>query len=127
MCDTAGSMSDSPLDDFRARDRLPTDAARPEAVAKRHGRGSRTARENLADLVDPDSFVEYGRLAVAAQRGRRDLDDLRANTPGDGVITGLATINAAEVGARRAATAVIINDQTVLAGTQGYFHHRKID
>ncbi|MEO0603552.1 MAG: carboxyl transferase domain-containing protein, partial [Myxococcota bacterium] len=120
-------MSDSPFDDFRTRDRLPRDDARPEAVTKRHARGSRTARENLADLVDPDSFVEYGRLAVAAQRGRRDLDDLRAKTPGDGVITGLATINAAEVGASRAATAVIVNDQTVLAGTQGYFHHRKID
>lgn len=119
--------NDSPLDLWRDRDRLPDDNARPTAVAKRHGRGSRTARENLDDLVDPGSFVEYGRLAVAAQRGRRSLDELQAETPADGVITGLATINAHAVGAESAAVAVIVNDQTVLAGTQGYFHHRKID
>ena len=44
------------------------DDARPERVSRRHQRGGRTARENIADLCDPGSFVEYGRLAVAAQR-----------------------------------------------------------
>ena len=67
------------------------DETRPQAVAKRRARGFRTARENLEDLCDPDSFIEYGQLAVAAQRQRRSLDDLRTNTPADGVITGLAT------------------------------------
>ena len=70
------------------------DESRPQAVAKRHASGLRTARENLKDLCDPGSFIEYGQLAVAAQRQRRSLDDLRTNTPADGVITGLATINA---------------------------------
>jgi acetyl-CoA carboxylase carboxyltransferase component len=103
------------------------DETRPQAVAKRRARGFRTARENLEDLCDPDSFVEYGQLAVAAQRQRRSLEDLRTNTPADGVITGLATINCGQTGPSGSQVVVIINDYTVLAGTQGYFHHRKID
>lgn len=63
---------------------LTEDAARPEAVARRHEAGGRTARENIADLVDEGSFVEYGRFAIAAQRARRDLDDLIARTPQTG-------------------------------------------
>src|SRR3954451_18980515 len=50
---------------------LTEDAARPDAVARRHDGGGRTARENITDLVDAGSFVEYGRYAVAAQRSRR--------------------------------------------------------
>ena len=42
------------------RHRFGLDEARPDAVAKRHQRGNRTARENLADLVDDGSYVEYG-------------------------------------------------------------------
>jgi acetyl-CoA carboxylase carboxyltransferase component len=75
------------------------DRGRPEAVAARHAKGYRTARENLEDLCDPGSFVEYGQLAVAAQRQRRTLEELRGSTPADGVITGLATINADRFGA----------------------------
>lgn len=96
------------------------DGVREDAAAKRHARGYRTARENLSDLVDPDSFVEYGQLAVAAQRNRRDYEDLQVNTPGDGVITGVGDING-----QRAA--VVVYDYSVLAGTQGYFHHMKLD
>lgn len=99
---------------------LTRDGARPEAVARRHGYGHLMAREWLDLLLDPDSFVEYGSLPVAAQRSRRDLDDLMANTPADGLITGLGT-----VGGRR--IAVLAYDYTVLAGTQGYFNHRKTD
>ena len=69
------------------------DGQRSEAVAKRHARGYRTARENLAHLVDPNSFVEYGQLAVAAQRNRRDYEDLQTSTAADGVITGIGKIN----------------------------------
>lgn len=66
------------------------DSARPDAVAQRKSKGYRTARENLADLCDPESFVEYGQLAVAAQRQRRTMEELRANTPADGIVTGRA-------------------------------------
>lgn len=116
-----------PLEDWRALHALASDEARERAVAKRHDKGFRTARENLADLVDEGSFLEYGRAAVAAQRERRTPEDLRENTAADGVITGTATINAALFGAEDAAAAVIVNDYSVLAGTQGYFHHAKID
>lgn len=57
------------------------DAARPEAMARRHALGLRSARENIAQLCDARSFIEYGALAIAAQRSRRTEDDLVRNTP----------------------------------------------
>ncbi|MGV3572767.1 MAG: carboxyl transferase domain-containing protein [Ramlibacter sp.] len=96
------------------------DAARPEAVARRHALGLRTARENIADLCDEGSFTEYGALAVAAQRSRRSEDDLVRNTPADGMVTGIGSV----AGAR---TVVMAYDATVLAGTQGWRNHQKTD
>lgn len=110
-----------------ARQALLRDDARQEAVKKRHDKGQRTARENIADLVDAHSFIEYGGFGVAAQRGRRSEEDLIANTPADGLITGLATINADIFGADKAHCAVVAYDYTVLAGTQGFINHRKKD
>jgi acetyl-CoA carboxylase carboxyltransferase component len=103
------------------------DDARPEAVAKRRERGGRTARENIADLVDDGSFVEYGALAIAAQRMRREQSELIARTPADGLIAGTARINAEIHGSENAACAVLSYDYTVLAGTQGAIGHRKKD
>ncbi|MEV0360881.1 carboxyl transferase domain-containing protein [Nocardia sp. NPDC050697] len=115
------------LAEVHARQHRTTDAARPEAVAKRRKLNRRTARENIADLVDPESFVEYGALAVAAQRLRRGADDLIANTPADGLIAGLATVNADRYGPDRTAAVVLSYDYTVLAGTQGMRNHAKTD
>jgi acetyl-CoA carboxylase carboxyltransferase component len=112
---------------LRERVERTLDDVRTEARGKRHARGYRTARENVADLVDEGSFQEYGQLAVAAQRSRRDYEDLQSSTAADGIITGTCTINAERVGADRARAAVIVNDYSVLAGTQGFFHHRKLD
>jgi acetyl-CoA carboxylase carboxyltransferase component len=120
----AGKRED--LAELLERRRLTGDAARADAVARRHDRGGRTARENIEDLVDPGSFVEYGRFAIAAQRGRRELDDLIANTPADGLLGGTARINGEHFG-ERAACAVLSYDYTVLAGTQGALGHRKKD
>ena len=103
------------------------DVARTRAKEKRHSKGYRTARENLLDLIDDSSFVEYGQLAVAAQRDRRDPSTLRVDTAADGVITGTATINAMLLPDERADVAVAIYDYSVLAGTQGFFHHNKLD
>jgi len=114
------------LAELLARRALTEDGARPEAVTRRHESGSRTARENLADLVDPGSFVEYGRFAIAAQRGRREVEDLIARTPADGLIGGTARVNG-ELFGERAACAVLSYDYTVLAGTQGMLGHRKKD
>jgi acetyl-CoA carboxylase carboxyltransferase component len=105
------------------RHALVLDAARPEAVAARHSRGRRTVRENLDDLCH--DFVEYGPLAIAAQRSRRDLDDLIRNTPADGMVGGLGRIATGTTGDDRAI--VISYDYTVLAGTQGARNHHKKD
>ncbi len=83
-------------------------------------RGNRTARENLADLVDDGSYVEYGALAIAAQRRRRPVDELIARTPADGMLAGVGTVDGVP-------TAVLSYDYTVLAGTQGFQNHRKKD
>jgi acetyl-CoA carboxylase carboxyltransferase component len=96
-------------------------------VKARHTAGRRTARENVEDLVDPGTLVEYGGFAIAAQRGRRAVDDLISRTPADGLVAGLARVNAALVGEERASCAVLSYDYTVLAGTQGTMGHRKKD
>ena len=105
---------------WRARRALLDDAARPDAVARRHGAGRRTARENVAALLDDGSFTEYGGFAVAAQRSRRAEAELQRQTPADGLVAGTGTV------AGRPVT-VLAYDYTVLAGTQGVFNHRKAD
>ncbi|VBA37779.1 Methylmalonyl-CoA carboxyltransferase 12S subunit [Mycobacterium innocens] len=115
------------LDQVRQRHRLTLDEGREAAVAKRHKQGRRTARENIADLVDPGSFVEYGALAIAAQRSRRSEEDLIANTPADGLVAGVATIGADRFGSAAARAVVVSYDYTVLAGTQGMRNHAKTD
>ncbi|XRQ14912.1 carboxyl transferase domain-containing protein [Actinomadura welshii] len=115
------------LDEIRAdlaetlrRHEAGLDAARPEAVAKRHARGHRTARENIEDLCDAGTFVEYGALAIAAQRRRRSLEDLIERTPADGMVCGVGDVGGAQA-------VVMSYDYTVLAGTQGHQNHRKTD
>ncbi|AHG62728.1 acetyl-CoA carboxylase family protein [Advenella mimigardefordensis] len=103
------------------------DDARPDAVAKRRARGQRTARENLADLCDDGSFVEYGALVIAAQASRRTKEDLIVNTPADGIVTGLGNINGDLFGYESSLSAVMAYDATVLAGTQGKRNHIKTD
>jgi acetyl-CoA carboxylase carboxyltransferase component len=115
------------------RQRLTLDAERPQAVARRRERGQRTARENIADLCDEGSYLEYGALAVAAQSRRRDEADLIANTPADGMVCGIGSVNAALFGGADAAgpdisrAVVMAYDATVLAGTQGMRNHAKTD
>ena len=99
---------------------LLSDAARPEAMARRHATGLRSARENLADLLDAGSFIEYGGFAVAAQTRRRSLDDLQKNTPADGLVAGTGTVQGRPI-------AALAYDYTVLAGTQGMNNHAKSD
>jgi acetyl-CoA carboxylase carboxyltransferase component len=96
------------------------DDARPDAVERRRRTGQRTARENVEDLCDDGSFVEYGALAIAAQRRRREVDELIRRTPADGLVAGIGTVD----GHR---TIAMSYDYTVLAGTQGLQNHRKKD
>jgi acetyl/propionyl-CoA carboxylase alpha subunit/acetyl-CoA carboxylase carboxyltransferase component len=115
------------LAELIARHAITLDENRPASVERRRKTNQRTARENIAQLVDDGSFVEYGSLAIAAQRRRRKVDDLIRNTPADGLISGVATVNAEKFGAEAARCMVIAYDYTVLAGTQGHMNHKKID
>jgi acetyl-CoA carboxylase carboxyltransferase component len=103
------------------------DANRPDAVAKRQQKNQRTARANVEDLCDKDRFIEYGALAIAAQRGRRSIDDLISKTPADGLIAGVGSVNGFLFGDDKARCMVMAYDYTVLAGTQGFFNHKKMD
>src|SRR5918995_827341 len=117
---SAATTARTDLSEVVDRHAVGLDEARPEAVARRRATAQRTTRENVADLLDPGSFVEYGPLTIAAQRRRRSIEDLIARTPADGLVAGVGTVDGR-------ATAVLSYDYTVLAGTQGYQNHRKKD
>ncbi len=104
----------------RERHEIGLDPARGEAVARRHEHGRRTARENLAELVDAGTFVEYGPLLFAAQERRRSREELIARTPADGLVGGVGDVDGHSC-------VVMSYDYTVLAGTQGMRNHAKKD
>jgi acetyl-CoA carboxylase carboxyltransferase component len=120
VADAGSDETRADMAEFEGRMALLADGARGDAVAKRHAKGFRTARENIDDLFDAGSFVEYGGLAVAAQRSKRPAEELQARTQADGIICGVGTVGGRVV----AAMAV---DYMVLAGTQGFYHHKKMD
>ena len=103
------------------------DERRPDAVERRRKRNQRTARENIDDLCDEGSFIEYGSLLLAAQRRRRSMEDLIKMSPADGLITGVGTVNADKFGEEKARVMVLSYDFTVFAGTQGAMNHKKTD
>ncbi|MCB1303684.1 MAG: carbamoyl-phosphate synthase large subunit [Leptospiraceae bacterium] len=103
------------------------DESRPRAVAKRRKRKQRTARENLKDLCDPGSFLEYGDMAIAAQRRRHSEEELIRLSPADGLVAGLGTVNGTLFGEASARCAAMSYDYTVFAGTQGAMNHKKTD
>jgi len=109
------------------RHRLTLDEARPRAVARRRGTGQRTTRENIGDLIDAESFVEYGALTVAARRRTNTIEELVEQSPADGIVLGLGTINGSLFSQDGARAAVAAYDYTVMAGTQGRNGHRKQD
>jgi acetyl-CoA carboxylase carboxyltransferase component len=108
------------LEGVRERHALGLDPARPRAVARRREKGRRTARENLAGLVDEGTFVEYGPLLFAAQERRRSREELIAQTPADGLVAGVGDVEGNPC-------VVMSYDYTVLAGTQGMRGHLKKD
>jgi acetyl/propionyl-CoA carboxylase alpha subunit/acetyl-CoA carboxylase carboxyltransferase component len=115
------------LAEVQERHELGLDPARPESVERRRKTGQRTARENVQDLCDEGSFIEYGPLVIAAPRRRRSVDDLIRSTPADGLVAGIGSVNAAVFGPEAARCAIMSYDYTVLAGTQGLQNHRKKD
>ncbi len=124
----AGSSGIRPeLAELHERSAATLDAGRPQATERRHAAGRRTARENVEDLCDKGSFEEYGRFVIAAQRARRNTEDLIANTPADGLVTGIGRVNGHLFPPEHARCAVLSYDYSVLAGTQGQMNHKKKD
>ena len=126
----AGLDPDHIRDDLREnydRHALGLDENRPDAVARRRKLGYRMARENIDRLVDPGTFKEYWPLVVARQHQRNTIEALRTNTPGDGVVAGMASINGTLFDETRSRAVVVHYDYTVLAGTQGHRNHYKQD
>ncbi|MCW5758826.1 MAG: carbamoyl-phosphate synthase large subunit, partial [Phenylobacterium sp.] len=115
------------LRDVMDRHDVLLDAARPEAVAKRRKLGYRTARENIDDLCDPGSFVEYGGLVIAGRRLRNPVEELIRTTPADGMVAGVGRVNGDLFGPEASRCVVMSYDYMVLAGTQGMKNHEKTD
>ena len=88
------------------------DDARPEAVAKVHARGKFTARERIDRVLDEGSFVEYGALAIPANKSMTG--------PADGLVQGFGTVEGHPVG-------IASYDYTVQGGTQTALNHGKFD
>jgi acetyl-CoA carboxylase carboxyltransferase component len=103
------------------------DEFRPEAVERRRRSGQRTVRENLADLCDAGSFIEYGALTLAGQRRRRSPEELIKLSPADGLVAGIGNINGAMFPDEQSSCMVLAYDYTVFAGTQGVMNHKKTD
>lgn len=123
-----GAQNDiSLIDELQKRKKYLTDSNRPAAVEKRRKKDQNTARENITRLVDPSSFKEYGGLIVAAQSTRRSMDDLIENTPADGLVSGIGSVNQDLFPSQNTQCLVMAYDFTVLAGTQGTMNHMKMD
>ena len=99
----------------------------PKWWRRRQEKNRRTARSYVNEVCDPGRFIEYGAFAVAAQRGRRSMEDLIRRTPADGLIAGIGSVNGSMFGDDKARCMIMVYDYTVLAGTQGFFNHKKKD
>ncbi|MEC8448301.1 MAG: carboxyl transferase domain-containing protein [Pseudomonadota bacterium] len=115
------------LQEALSRKEASHDKNRPEAVKKRYGTGHRTARENIQDLCDEGTFLEYGSVVIAAQRRRRSEEDLIKNTSGDGMVCGLGHVNGHLFPEEHSRVMAMSYDYMVLAGTQGKMNHAKKD
>ncbi|MGH8889196.1 MAG: acyl-CoA carboxylase subunit beta, partial [Acidothermaceae bacterium] len=108
---TAGKLAD-----LEARHDEAVHAGSARAVERQHAKGKKTARERIAALLDPDSFVELDELA----RHRSTAFDLASNRPyGDGVVTGYGTVDGRQI-------CVFSQDFTVFGGSLGEVFGEKI-
>jgi acetyl/propionyl-CoA carboxylase alpha subunit/acetyl-CoA carboxylase carboxyltransferase component len=118
----------SDLQESLTRHSYGEDSTRSQSVKRRHQSGNRTARENIADVCDVGTFLEYGALTIAAQRQRRKFDDLIRSTPADGLVAGIGRVNGSLFPETINTQCIVMAyDYMVLAGTQGLQNHRKKD
>ncbi|MBV8345106.1 MAG: acyl-CoA carboxylase subunit beta [Candidatus Eremiobacteraeota bacterium] len=102
--------------ELRAKGEQAAFPAGPEAVAKQHERGKRSARERVQALVDDGSFVELDRFVVH-RTNAFGLDE--KEFLGDGVVTGRATLDGRQI-------FLFSQDFTVLGGSLGEAFAEKI-
>lgn len=105
---------------------LTTDESRKKQVEKRHDQGGRTARENIYDLADDGTFVQYGSLAVG-QGLHGTVDELLDYAPSDGLVMGLGHVNGDTFDESRSRCVLMSYDYSVLAGSQGGMNHKMMD
>ena len=105
---------------------LTTDASRERQVEKRHQQGGRSARENIYDLADDGSFMQYGSLSVG-QGLHGTVDELLDYAPSDGLVMGLGHVNGDLFDETRSRCVLMSYDYSVLAGSQGGMNHKMMD
>ena len=108
------------------RRELTTDTSRTKQVAKRHAQGGRTARENIYELADEGTFLQYGSLAIG-QGLHGTVDELLDYAPSDGLVMGLGHVNGHVFDENRSRCVLMSYDYSVLAGSQGGMNHKMMD
>ncbi len=107
---------ESEMDLLRTKSQQAAEPAGHNAIKKQHDRGKLTARERVARLLDPESFVELDAFAVH----RTDAFGLgEKKFMGDGVVTGYGSIDGRRV-------CIFSQDFTVLGGSLGEVFAEKI-
>src|SRR6476660_4243701 len=92
------------VDDLRREESVIREGGGARAIARQHEKGRLTARERIAELIDPGtSLFELGLWAA------HGLYADWGGAPAAGVVTGIATVSNRRV-------MVIANDATVKAG-----------
>lgn len=102
------------LEEFAARRATALAMGGPEKLARRKQAGQLNARERVACLVDPGSFVESGLFGTSGV-----YPEQAAETPTDGKIAGYARINGRDV-------AIVVNDFTVKGASTSATNGKKI-
>lgn len=88
----------------------------PKAIAKQQAMGKMTARERILALLDESSFHEYD---LFVEHSAREFGMDGKVLAGDGVVIGTGTIFGSPV-------AIFAQDFTVMGGSLGLMHARKI-
>ncbi|MBI4347530.1 MAG: acyl-CoA carboxylase subunit beta [Elusimicrobia bacterium] len=90
--------------------------AAPDRIEAQKSKGKLLARERIDHLLDDGTFQESG---LFVKTSCHDFDLQQASALGDGVVTGFGKIDGRTV-------AVFAQDFTVLGGSLGFAHSRKI-
>lgn len=88
------------------------DEAHGEAVATLRERGRRTPRKNIGDLLDPDTFMEFGPPAAGSVSG--------------GTIMGFGGVNGALVGDERSRTALVYANYPYAMYSHGHYRQEQV-